>query len=175
MRSFSFMRPGMHSVMRCLAFAFSKGGGTLIVCAAVDDHMGMSFHDRRQSQDCLLRQRLLELSVGSRLLVNHNTAKQFQDVVAEHLIVDDDFLENAGEDDFCFVEDLPLETYQNRIKKIFLFHWNRAYPADTYFDIPLIEDEWKLVSVLDFAGNSHKKITMEEWDHEENVGRTDQI
>ena len=169
MRSFSFMRPGMHSVMRCLAFAFSKGGGTLIVCAAVDDRMGMSFHDRRQSQDCLLRQRLLELSVGSRLLVNHNTAKQFQDVVAEHLIVDDDFLENAGEDDFCFVEDLPLEMYQNKIKKIFLFHWNRAYPADTYFDIPLTADKWKLVSVLEFAGNSHKKITMEEWNHEENM------
>lgn len=169
MRSFSFMRPGMHSVMRCLAFAFSKGGGTLIVCAAVDDRMGMSFHDRRQSQDRLLRQRLLELSAGSRLWVNHNTAKQFQDTAAGHLIVDDDFLEKAGEDDFCFVEDLPLETYQNRIKKIFLFHWNRAYPADTYFDIPLTADKWKLVSVLEFAGNSHKKITMEEWDHEENM------
>ena len=147
----------------------------MIVCAAVDDRMGMTFHDRRQSQDRLLRQRLLELSAGSRFWVNHNTAKQFEDTAAGHLIVDDDFLEKAGEDDFCFVEDLPLETYQNRIKKIFLFHWNRAYPADTYFDIPLIEDEWKLVSVLDFAGNSHKKITMEEWDHEENVGRTDQI
>ena len=84
-------------------------------------------------------------------------------------------MENAGEDDFCFVEDLPLEMYQNKIKKIFLFHWNRAYPADTYFDIPLTADKWKLVSVLEFAGNSHKKITMEEWDHEENVGRTDQI
>ena len=93
----------------------------MIVCAAVDDRMGMTFHDRRQRQDRLLRQRLLELSAGSRPWVNHNTAKQFQDVVAEHLIVDDDFLENAGEDDFCFVEDLPLEMYQNKIKKYFCF------------------------------------------------------
>ena len=112
---------------------------------------------------------MLELSAGSRLWVNHNTAKQFQDTAAGHLIVDDDFLEKAWEDDFCFVEDLPLEMYQNKIKKIFLFHWNRAYPADTYFDIPLTADKWKLVSVLEFAGNSHKKITMEEWDHEENM------
>lgn len=35
-----------------------------------------------------------------------------------------------------------------------------------YFDIPLVENEWKLTYVDEFEGNSHEKITMEEWKRE---------
>ena len=59
-----------------------------------------------------------------------------------------------------------MEKYKERIKKIILFKWNRIYPADMYFDIPLVENEWKLTYVDEFEGNSHEKITMEEWKRE---------
>lgn len=64
------------------------------------------------------------------------------------------------------MENLSLEKYKERIKEIILFKWNRIYPADMYFDIPLVENEWKLTYVDEFEGNSHEKITMEEWKRE---------
>lgn len=138
----------------------------MILCVAVDDKMGMTFHNRRQSQDKLLRKYLVEESKVSRLWMNFYTAKQFDIPMEDHMMVDDAFLEKAAEDDYCFVEDQSVVKYEKRMKKIILFKWNRVYPADTYFDIPLSEHGWKLTSVLEFEGNSHKKITKEVWEHE---------
>lgn len=135
----------------------------MILCVAVDDNMGMTFNKRRQSQDQLLRCRLLETAQNHKLWMSHYSAKQFKAPLMGNIIVDDRFLDKAGDDDFCFVENLSMAKYENQIKKIILFKWNRVYPADTYFDIPLSENDWKLISVLEFEGNSHKKITMEEW------------
>lgn len=138
----------------------------MIVCVAVDDNMGMTFNKRRQSQDKILRNHLIEEAQENKLWLNNYSAKQFETPLASNIIVDDDFLDKAEENDFCFVENLSLAKYQNQIKKIILFKWNRVYPADTYFDIPLSENGWKLTSVLEFEGNSHKNITIEEWENE---------
>ena len=138
----------------------------MILCAVVDDNMGMTFNKRRQSQDKLLRSHIIEETQGSKLWINSYTAKQFEVPLADHIIVDDEFLDKAEENDFCFVENLSVAKYQNQIKKIILFKWNRVYPADAFFDIQLSEDKWKLTSVLEFEGNSHKKITKEEWENE---------
>ena len=137
----------------------------MIVCVAVDDNTGMTFNKRRQSQDKILRKQLIEIARGSRLWINNYTAKQFEDPLASNIIVDDEFLDKAEENDFCFVENLSLAKYENQIKKIILFKWNRVYPADTYFDITLFDNGWKLTSVVDFEGNSHKKITKEVWEN----------
>lgn len=139
----------------------------LNVCVAVDDNMGMMFNRRRQSQDKLLRKHLIELVQGERLWINHYTARQFEDPLPDNIIVDDEFLKKAEDSDFCFVENLPLTEYQNKIKRIFLFRWNRSYPADIYLDISILQNEWKMISVSEFEGSSHKKITLEEWKHED--------
>lgn len=138
----------------------------MILCAAVDENMGMTFHKRRQSQDKLLRKHLIEISKDSRLWMNQYTAKQFESPLPENSIIDEAFLERAGKSDYCFVENLSVAAYEVRIERIILFRWNRVYPADTYFDISLTENEWKLTSVLEFEGSSHKKITKEIWEHE---------
>ena len=41
----------------------------MIVCVAVDDNLGMTFNKRRQSQDRVLRERLLELTQGRNCLL----------------------------------------------------------------------------------------------------------
>lgn len=133
---------------------------------AVDDAMGMTFNNRRQSQDGILRRHLLEESKSSRLWINHYTAGQFEVPLADHILVDDEFLDKAAGGDFCFVENLSVAKYEQNVKKIILFKWNRAYPADTYFDIPLSKNGWKLTFVFEFAGNSHEKITKEIWENE---------
>ena len=45
------------------------------------------------------------------------------------------------------------------IEKVILYHWNRDYPADTYFDLDLTD--WKITRTEEFPGFSHDKITEE--------------
>ena len=135
----------------------------MVLCVAVDDKMGMTFNRRRQSKDALLRKKLLEISKGHRLYMNNYSAKQFENVSDYNIVVDDEMLDKACDDDFCFVEDLPLKGYEQLINKIFIFRWNRLYPADMFFDISLDDNNWILDSAIEFEGNSHKNITMEKW------------
>lgn len=138
----------------------------MIIFVAVDDKNGMTFNKRRQSKDKILREHIMEQSKEHTLWMNTYTKNQFETPLAENIIVDDDFLDKAGKDDYCFVENLFLERYEDKIEKVILFKWNRVYPADTHFDIDLEQNGWKLVSVEEFAGNSHEKITKEEWTNE---------
>ena len=50
---------------------------------------------------------------------------------------------------------------ESRLDEIVLYHWNRVYPADYYFDIDL--HGWTLADQKEFKGFSHDKITREIW------------
>lgn len=130
----------------------------LIVCT--DDDNGMAFANRRQSQDRLLRERLLQLS-GGKLWLNAYSAKQFSPEESAGFTIDESFLEHAGAGDFCFAETTDPAPYEERIEKLILYRWNRRYPASLHFSIPLAEHGWKLVSTEDFKGHSHETITEE--------------
>lgn len=134
----------------------------LIIC--VDDNGGMLFNHRRQSQDRLLRERILSLTAGKQLWMNHYSAKQFEAI--PQVNVDDNFLSKASDGEYCFVEDALLSPYEKRIEEVILFKWNRKYPGDLYFDINLNDESWKMTSTQDFQGSSHEKITMEVYEHE---------
>ena len=129
----------------------------VIVC--VDDDMGMLFNHRRQSRDRVLIQRILEIAKGKRIFMNTYSAELFEG--NENICIDDDFLKNAGDGDICFVENVALSGYIEKIDKIIGYKGNRRYPADFYMDIPLIKNGWQLVENYDFKGYSHEKITEE--------------
>ena len=131
----------------------------LIVC--IDDKNGMLFHNRRQSQDRVLRERLLVETSDSKLWMNEYTYMQFEAAPASHIVVDDDFLEKAGCGEYCFAENLPVAFFENRLEEIILYKWNRVYPADLFFDISLEKSGWKMIQSEDFSGSSHEKITKE--------------
>ena len=127
----------------------------IIVC--IDDGGGILFNKRRQSSDKALIRRVLEQSVNSRLLMNEYSAKLFE---GENVLVDNFFLSNAKEGDFCFVENEDVTDYLNKIKKVYLYRWNRKYPSDFKFNMDIIKD-FKLISTENFVGNSHPEITEE--------------
>lgn len=137
----------------------------LIVC--VDDKNGMMFHNRRQSQDRVLREKIVSETANSRLWMNSYSHRQFSLAPASnaapssHISIDEDFLQKASSGDYCFVEDQSVASYESIIDEIILYKWNRSYPADRYFDIPLKENGWNLTATEDFAGSSHEKITKE--------------
>ena len=133
----------------------------MIIVTCVDDNLGMLFNKRRQSQDRVLRERVLKLTSGARLWMNPYTKKQFEPDGAPQINVDEAFLSEAAPGDYCFVEDIDILPYERCAEKIILYKWNRTYPADRRFTVPLKEHGWKLVQTTDFVGSSHEKITEE--------------
>lgn len=133
----------------------------MIVIVCVDDQGGTMFNHRRQSQDSVLRKRILTMTASKRLWVSTYSAKQFSLDEQRQLSVSNDYLDQAGNGDYCLVEGVSLIQYEKKIEKIILFKWNRVYPSDTFFDIPLMEHGWKSIESIDFLGNSHEKITEE--------------
>lgn len=133
----------------------------MILVAAVDDRMGLCFHNRRQSQDRALRAKLLTLFAGKKLWMNAYSAKQFaKDPGAEQITVAEDFLTQAGAGEVCFVENCSVAQVAERVEQVCLFHWNRAYPGDLFFDLPM-ESGWELTLEEEFPGSSHETITLE--------------
>ena len=116
----------------------------------------MIFNNRRQSQDSMLREKIRSFVGNNKIFLNEYSAKQFENT--DNLIISDDFLTRAKNDDFCFAENSHIPT--DNIDEVYLFKWNRDYPADMYFTIDL-KTGFKKVQTEDFVGTSHKKITLE--------------
>ena len=133
----------------------------MIVIACVDKKYGMLFNHRRQSQDRVLRTRILDLTKGTKLWMNEYSAKQFKEGLPSHVSVCEDFLGLAGPGEFCFVENADLTPYQEKITGIILYHWNREYPADYYFSFDMTQ--FVLERIADFSGSSHETITEERY------------
>lgn len=124
---------------------------TVIVC--LDDKGGMMFGARRQSQDSVLRDRILNDNMGRKLYMNEYSYKMFSQNTENYAICDNNFLSVSDEDDVCFVENVDIRPYAEKITKIIVYRWNRVYPATMYFQFP--NGDWKLVSRSDIGGSSH--------------------
>lgn len=127
------------------------------IAICVDKSNGILFGGKRLSQDSVLRNKLIELAGDGKLLMNEYSAKQFES--NEKIQVCEDFLLSAGENDICFIENTDVSI--NDVSEIYLFNWNRDYPADTYFEFEFKESNFKRIKKEDFVGSSHKKITLE--------------
>ena len=129
------------------------------IIACIDDNKGQLFNGRRQSRDVQVINKIYEITEGQNLFINSFSEKLFE----EKAIVNADFLECAGEGDFCFIENVSASEYIEKINKVYLFKWNRKYPSDFTFDLEL-ENNFHLVSVEEFQGNSHELVTLEVWE-----------
>ncbi len=126
----------------------------IIVCA--ENNLGMAFNRRRVSQDSEVVKKIAEITDGEKLWMNGYSAKLFTD--AREVFADEDFLLKANQGDFCFVEidAIPMEMIEN----LYLFRWNRNYPADLFLNLDL-KGDFKKIKKEEFSGSSHKKITLE--------------
>ncbi len=126
-----------------------------IIC--IDKNKGITFFGKRQSADSQLRQYIAQIIGSNKLWVSNYTAKQFKNECA--YVVCDDYLSNAGEQDYCFVEDKGFDL--QRANGFIICNWNRNYPADAFFNVDLKEQGFKRVKKEDIKGSSHDKITIE--------------
>lgn len=153
----------------------------LIVC--LDDNNGMMFNHRRQSRDGEVIKDILSFTNGHRILMNgysrrlfdlykeeidesENLSRSFKasedkkQVLETLLVTHEEFLTQAGEDDFCFVENESISPYLPRIQGFLIYRWNRVYPYDQTFPASLLEN-FRIESTKEFVGSSHDKITRE--------------
>jgi len=133
----------------------------MIVIVCIDNNNGMMFNNRRQSQDCNLRKHILNLTKDSKLYMNSYSYEQFsEETNIKNIIVDEDFLNKVSQKEYCFVENISLSTYADKIEKIVLYKWNRNYPSDFKLDIN-VNEGWNMIYTSEFEGFSHEIITEE--------------
>ena len=125
----------------------------LIVC--VDDRRGMSFGSRRLSKDRAVFADILKLAEGKILRMSPYSALQFS---SGQIVAEDTFLDNAQPGDICFVENMDVLPYLQKVNFVTMYYWNRRYPADLYF--PQLEG-WTCVQSCSFSGYSHENIIRE--------------
>ncbi len=130
----------------------------MIAVICVDDNNGMLFNNRRQSRDMLLIEDLIKYANTNKILINDFSKSLFADY-ENNILISDTFLSDANENDICFVENIDLNEYKDKINTLIIYKWNRVYPADFYFKLDL--NSYRLIETKDFKGNSHDKITRE--------------
>lgn len=130
----------------------------IIVC--VDDRNGMLFNFRRQSRDRLLIADVISELGDKKIYISSFSKLLFEDFEGKY-IVNDSIPNGLMTDDVCFVENVDVLPYINDINKLTVYHWNRAYPGDTFFNVDLVKEGFDLSSTYEFEGYSHEKITRE--------------
>jgi hypothetical protein len=126
----------------------------LIMC--VSKNGGISFNNRRQSRDEAVCKDMIALS-GGNLFVAEYSAKLF-DGIGKVQICDGG---KMPADQYYFAEKEMPEADGPSISEVVLYHWNREYPADRFFDIDL--KGFRLKESVEFTGKSHDCIRRERW------------
>ena len=131
---------------------------TVFLC--IDDRGGMTFMKRRLSRDKIMIEDLSK-EVGEGILyISDFSEALFSDSELSVMSVSNP-LASAGEDDFAFIEDIPISNAIDRIDTLIIYKWNRKYPYDFALDIDPLNCGFSLLSSCDFKGNSHDQITKE--------------
>lgn len=133
----------------------------MTIVACVDDRNGMMFNNRRQSRDSVVCGDILRECCGKKLYMSAYSAKLFGAAEGVDIRISEDFLDEAGEGDACFLEDTGSSGFEERAGKVILYKWNRKYPADRYFPIDLSDGSWELQRTEEFKGSSHERVTKE--------------
>ena len=132
----------------------------LIFC--IDEINGMMFFGRRQSQDRVLREHLLDMVGDGRLWMSEYSGRQF--APDDRITIDNGYMQKAEPFDFCFVEDGDYDVAL--CDEVILCHWNRRYQADRFFTVDLGAEGFKKIRTQQIRGSSHDKITVETYRRE---------
>ena len=130
----------------------------VIVC--VEDRGGMTFGGRRVSRDREVIADIAKDMKGASLIAESYSKILFEDVDCNVRYTDDP-LDEAEENDTCFVERADLSPYADKINALTVYRWNRRYPWDKGLDISPELCGLRLFSTSDIVGYSHEKITKE--------------
>jgi hypothetical protein len=126
----------------------------LIICVAGNG--GIAFHHRRQSRDEKVCKDILEIA-ESELYVSAYSSELFAGSSGVHVCED---VSTLGEQYYFSERQMP-DVKEEDISEVVLYHWNREYPSDVFFDLDL--SKFQLRDTREFPGKSHDRIRREVW------------
>lgn len=129
---------------------------TVVVCT--DSRGGMLFMGRRVSRD---REMIRDLMTLTPSVVCHPRSEKYLAATPLSYRLSEDPLAEAGEEDFCFIEHLPLAPYLDRIDRLIVYSWGVAYPFDLALDIDPRGPLFRRTDCYEFVGHSHTLIQRE--------------
>ena len=129
----------------------------IIVC--LDDFGGMLFNFRRQSRDRVLIADVMADIADKKIYILEFSKLLFEAYEGKYEIVED--FSCLSDDCVCFVENIDVAPFINKVSGVTVYHWNRIYPRDFVFDIDLEKEGFSVVSSREFAGYSHENIKKE--------------
>lgn len=130
----------------------------MVIVACIDKSGNIALNTNGQLNHIIFLVRLKVVSNEALLYMNSNSNLQFG--FYPMIMVDDDFLDIAEEDSYCFVEDTDITPYINRIDKIILYKWNKNFSSKFKFDTSIL-DNFSIVSNKCFYGETFLKISEE--------------
>lgn len=131
----------------------------ITVAVAVDDREGMMIFGKRQSRDRVLIADFVS-SMGDKPIFISPFSKVIFEPHENVNIVENPFLESS-DGGACFIESFALSPYIDMIETLVIYRWNELYPSDVKLDVDVEKSGYKLVSVREFQGSSHERITKE--------------
>ena len=131
----------------------------LTVALCTDERGGMIFNNRRVSRDRILIDELVS-GVDGKVYIGEYSALLFE-AHKDRVAVVGNVLADAPAGAVCFVEVPPFMPHVGDISRLIIYNWNRRYPFDKQLDISPAKMGFRLVSVTEFEGSSHEKITKE--------------
>ena len=131
---------------------------TAFICVA--NNNGILFNKRRVSKDKFVISDIAKETGDGFLYVSLYSAPLFDESDVSAIATSEPH-KSADKDDFIFAEEISPSAYEPLLDRLVIYKWNRDYPADFFLDFSPTEKGFKLVSSIDFKGNSHEKITKE--------------
>ncbi len=129
-----------------------------ILC--IEEEGGILFHQRRVSRDRLLIDWIMKKIGKKSLWMKEYSKALFADYPVK---IAEDYLAQAGEEDYCFIEDGAYLEYLDKMTELLLCRWKRHYPSDLKFQESILAEGWQLEAVYEVKGSSHESIAVEEW------------
>lgn len=122
------------------------------LCVSKDN--GMLFCNKRQSIDKKIIDDILNIT--DKIYITKFSEKMISSFTDKYIVCDD--IREIDEAVY-FIENIDISEYLEKIDTIYLYHWNREYPSDFFFDADL--SLYKRENKVDFKGDAHDKITKE--------------
>ena len=131
----------------------------MILMACVDGRNGMAFNCRRQSRDRAVRADLLAEAGGGLPLGEWGHGSPVPGGGAEPPLCGRVVFGKGGARSPALWRTALWRPFAGRVERVVLYRWDRAYPADLYWDLSL--EGWTLARQEEFPGFSHEIITKE--------------